>query len=67
MFVSKKPETVSHESNWLTQKNKLKAAFPSLTDADLNYDQTKKNEMFKKLQAKLGKTEKELGAVLEKL
>lgn len=49
---------------WKTQKTKLRTAFPSITDEDLNYDFEKKNEMLEKLSTKLGKTTPELLTVL---
>jgi hypothetical protein len=54
------------KADWKIQKTKLRAAFPSLTDEDLNYDFAKKNEMLEKLATKLGKTPPELLTVLEK-
>jgi hypothetical protein len=54
------------KTNWKTQKTNLRTAFPSLTDEDLNYDFSKKNEMLEKLATKLGKTPPELLTVLEK-
>lgn len=53
-------------ASWNTQKTKLKTAFPSITDEDLNYDFGKKSEMLEKLSKKLNKTSPELVAVLEK-
>jgi hypothetical protein len=50
--------------NWEAQKAKLKLKFPKLTDADLNFDETKKNEMLSKLQVKLGRTVKELQVII---
>jgi len=52
---------------WDAQKAKLKAKFPKLTDADLAYDETKKNEMLSKLQVKVGRTTKELQVIIETL
>jgi hypothetical protein len=54
------------KTNWNLQKTKLRTAFPSLTDEDLNYDLAKKNEMLEKLAIKLGKTPPELLTVLNK-
>lgn len=54
------------QNTWKNQKTKLRTAFPSLTDEDVNYDYAKKNEMLKKLSTKLGKTPSELLTVLEK-
>ena len=49
---------------WEAQKAKLKATFPKLTGADLNFDATKKDEMLSKLEVKLGLTIKELQVII---
>jgi hypothetical protein len=54
------------KANWKIQKTKLRTAFPSITDEDLNYDFDKKSEMLEKLARKLGKTPPELLTVLNK-
>lgn len=48
------------KGNWNEQKGKLKQKFAQLTDNDLMYEEGKKDEMFGKLQIKLGKTVDEL-------
>jgi len=55
------------KGNWNEQKGKLKQAFASLTDDDLMYAEGKKDEMFGKLQIKLGKTKEELHAIITAL
>ncbi len=52
---------------WKDQKGKLKAKFPILTDADLHFEEGKKEEMFKKISDKLGKTKEELAIIISKL
>jgi len=47
------------KGNWNEQKGKLKQKFAILTDNDLMFAEGKKEEMFGKLQAKLGKTKEE--------
>jgi hypothetical protein len=59
--------TTAPKTNWATQKAKLKAKFPKITDADLDFDETRKNEMLTKLQLKTGRTASELHRVLETL
>ena len=54
------------KTTWKNQKEKLRTAFPTLTDEDLNFDAGRKNEMLGKLAVKLGKTTPELTTVLEK-
>jgi uncharacterized protein YjbJ (UPF0337 family) len=55
------------EGNWNKQKGKLKQKFANLTDNDLMFAEGKKDEMFGKLQIKLGKTKEELQKVLQNL
>jgi uncharacterized protein YjbJ (UPF0337 family) len=54
-------------TNWTDQKRKLKAKFSSLTDADLHFEAGKKDEMLKKVQAKLGKTKEEFATLISNL
>lgn len=53
-------------ANWKAEKSKLRTEFPTVTDEDLNYDFSKKNEMLEKLSVKLGKTRAELLSVIGK-
>jgi len=55
------------KSSWNEQKSKLKAKFPTLTDADLQYENNKKEEMLTKVQTKLGKTKEELDTIMSGL
>ena len=59
--------TTPGTGNWTEQKVKLKAKFPTLTDADLNFEKGKNDDMFGKLHKKLGKTKDELTSLIEKL
>ena len=52
------------KGNWNEQKGKLKQKFAALTDNDLMFAEGKKDEMFGKLQTKLGKTKEELQKVM---
>ena len=52
------------KGNWNEQKGKLKQKFAALTDNDLMFAEGKKDEMFGKLQSKLGKTKEELQKVM---
>jgi uncharacterized protein YjbJ (UPF0337 family) len=61
------PSSAPVKSNWTEQKTKLKAKFPTLTDADVHYEDGKKDEMFNKIQVKLGKTKEELAAIISGL
>ncbi len=55
------------KGTWNEQKGKLKQKFALLTDDDLLYDEGKKDEMFGKLQIKLGKTKEELHKIIAAL
>ena len=52
------------KGNWNEQKGKLKQQFAILTDNDLMFEEGKKDEMFGKLQIKLGKTKEELQKII---
>ena len=55
------------KGNWNEQKDKLKERFAILTDNDLLFEQGRKEEMFGKLEAKIGKTKEELAVILKEL
>jgi len=55
------------KGNWNEQKGKLKQKFAQLTDDDLLFEEGKKDEMFGKIQVKLGKTKEELHKIIETL
>ena len=59
--------TAPVKGNWDEQKGKLKAKFPTLTDADLHYEEGKKDVMFSNVQTKLGKTKEELQTIIAAL
>ena len=59
--------TTEIKGTWNEQKGKLKQRFAILTDNDLMYEQGKKDEMFGKLQIKLGKTKEELHKIIATL
>jgi len=63
----KKMNTTELKGNWNEQKGKLKQKFAVLTDNDLMFEEGKKEEMFGKLQIKLGKTKEELHKIIEAL
>jgi uncharacterized protein YjbJ (UPF0337 family) len=53
--------------NWNEQKGKLKQKFASLTDDDLMFVEGKKDELYGRLQIKLGKSEEELHKIIAEL
>jgi uncharacterized protein YjbJ (UPF0337 family) len=52
------------KGNWNEQKGKLKQKFAMLTDNDLMFEEGKKDEMFGRLQVKLGKTKEEIQEII---
>jgi uncharacterized protein YjbJ (UPF0337 family) len=59
--------TTEIKGNWNEQKGKLKQQFATLTDDDLMFEEGKKDEMFGRLQKKLGKTKEELHTLISGL
>ena len=56
--------TTELQGNWDKQKSELKQRFANLTDNDLLFACGKKEEMMRRLQIKLGKTEEQLKKIL---
>ena len=59
------PNSKEIEGNWNELKGKLKQKYADLTDDDLLYDEGKEDEMWGKLQQKLGKTQKEIKSLFD--
>jgi uncharacterized protein YjbJ (UPF0337 family) len=59
--------TTEIKGNWNEIKGRLKQQFATLTDNDLMFAEGKKEEMFGRLQAKLGKTKEELHKIITNL
>ena len=59
--------TTEIKKNWNKQKAELKLKFEFLTDNDLKFADGKKEEMFGKLQIRLGKTREELRKIMAAL
>ena len=55
------------KGNWIEKKGRLKQKFGSLTENDLMFEEGKEEEMFGKLQIKLGKTKEELHKIINGL
>jgi len=55
------------KGNWNEQKGKLKQRYSELTDNDLLYEEGKREEMYGRLQEKLGKTKEELHKIIQAL
>lgn len=59
------PNSNEIKGNWEEFKGKLKQKFADITDDDLLYEEGKEQEMWGKLQQKLGKTEKEIKSLFD--
>lgn len=59
--------TTEVKGNWNEQKGKLKQKFATLTDNDLMFAEGKKDEMYGRLQVKLGKSKEELHKIITEL
>jgi uncharacterized protein YjbJ (UPF0337 family) len=55
------------KGNWNELKGKLKQKYADLTDDDLMYAEGKEDELYGRLQQKLGKTKEELHRELDEL
>jgi uncharacterized protein YjbJ (UPF0337 family) len=55
------------KGNWNQLKGKLKQKYADLTDDDLLYIEGKEDELFGRLQKKLGKSDREVREILRKL
>ncbi|WP_343589942.1 CsbD family protein [Flavobacterium sp.] len=55
------------KGNWNELKGKLKQKFATLTDDDLMFAEGKEDEMYGRLQKKLGKTKEEFHQILSEL
>ena len=55
------------KGNWNEQKGKLKQKFAMLTDDDFLFAEGKMDEMWGRLQVKLGKTKEELRKLISDL
>jgi len=59
--------TAEANRGWNKQKSELIQKFADLTDNDLIFEEGKKEEMFKKLRIRLGKTKEELKKIMAQL
>ncbi|HEX7412815.1 MAG TPA: CsbD family protein [Bacteroidia bacterium] len=55
------------KGNWDELKGKLKQKYAKLTDDDLLFVEGKENELFGRLEKKLGQTKEEIRNAIEKL
>ena len=59
--------TLELKGNWNEVKGKLKQKYSQLTDDDLTFVEGKDDELFGRLQKKLGRTKEDLRSEIEKL
>lgn len=59
--------TTEIKGNWNEIKGKLKQKYADLTDDDLLHEEGKEDEMYGKIQQKLGKTKEEFKQMLSEL
>jgi len=59
--------TQSIKGNWNELKGKLKQKYADLTDDDLLYTEGKEDELYGKLQQKMGKTKEEVKKEIDSL
>ena len=59
------PNSTEIKGDWEQLKGKLKQKYAEVTDDDLLYDEGKEQEMWGRLQEKIGKTKKEIKALFD--
>jgi uncharacterized protein YjbJ (UPF0337 family) len=59
------PNSTEIKGNWNELKGKIKQKYAELTEDDLTYEEGKDDEMWGKLQQKIGKTKKEILSLFE--
>jgi len=55
------------KGNWNELKGKMKQQYADLTDDDLMYEEGKEDEMYGRLQQKLGKTKEDIKSWIDSL
>lgn len=55
------------EGNWNQVKGKLKQEYSDLTDDDLKFQEGKEDELYGRLQEKLGKTKDEIKQIISSI
>jgi len=59
--------TTEMKGNWNEMKGKLKKSYAELTDNDLLYEEGREDELYGRLQQRLGKTKEEVKKLFEDL
>jgi uncharacterized protein YjbJ (UPF0337 family) len=65
--ISKTMNKTEMKGNWNAQKGKLRQKYAFLTENDLMFEKGKQEEMYGRLQIKLGKTKEELRNIINDL
>lgn len=65
--VTDSPGRLKVKGNWNEMKGKLKQKYADLTDDDLLYAEGKEDELYGRLQQRLGKTREEVDRILNEL
>jgi uncharacterized protein YjbJ (UPF0337 family) len=60
-------ETMKLKGNWNELKGKLKKSYAELTDNDLLYEEGREDELYGRLQQKLGKSKEEVRRLINDL
>jgi uncharacterized protein YjbJ (UPF0337 family) len=60
-------ETLKLKGNWNELKGKLKKSYAELTDNDLLYEEGREDELYGRLQQKLGKSKEEVKRMINDL
>lgn len=61
------PSKLKAKGNWNETKGKLKQKFADLTDDDLLYQEGKEDELYGRLQQRLGKSREEIDRIIDEL
>ncbi len=61
------PGELKIKGNWNEAKGKLKQKFAQLTDDDVMYEKGKEDELYGRLQKRLGKSREEVNRILDEL
>ncbi len=69
MYLEKiyKMNTTELKGNWKELKGKLKKSYAELTDNDLLYEEGREDELFGRLQQKLGKSKDEVKRMITEM
>ena len=58
---------INNKGNWIALKEKIKLAYPTITEEDLKLNNGDESELLIRLQKKFSKTKKEIIRMIDKL